>query len=387
MDYSIHRHPFGRNLLMISGLLLLIPLIIIKSPLFAAETVSRTDSISRPQLFVEIGGETFYSFQAGNNNLYGGLAAIMIDMELLVNRQFTLFSAFHFDSDKWHALLNPSLGTDPGDIDPGGIGLEVEEFFLKWAPGNSGFNLSAGKMLARIGFANQVHLSDFEFAIKPRVFSEYWGDNHGVYTEGLRASYLVQTGVLDLGFRLEASKTDLSETAMEVIPSMDLGLSIGNTNLGLKAFAKFDHQTEAHSFWNRLTADAHQAFIMEDGGGFNSFGGGLSIFHEYDAEKNLHFQTEWISRRFASQQYLGGYAFLKYTPSSSFRYGIMFQDLQLPALSQSGVVMENETSLVGNISYFPNDSQRIMVEYSHFPNSLFYGSMIMLKWTFVFNPK
>ncbi len=334
---------------------------------------------------LEIGGETFYTFSPESNKGIGGLAAIMVDMDVQIGERLFLFGAFHFDSSIWHDYLNkPSLLREAQpDYD---IELEVEEFFITWSPAMIPLEITAGRMFSVVSYANQLHLADFQFNMKPRIFTAYWGDNHGVALDGASVKWYRETDRNRVAFLAEAAKNGYDDEYRVFTTTLDMALNIGSIDWGLRGFGYFDHQANDHPFLKQLGGDNAFAPELEEGMGLNAWGGGTNILWKTPGNRSLFFQTEWVNRKINDHFLTGGYAFVVLEHSDKFSSSLMYQQLEIPDFQTGGGMdIVNERAYTVGLSYFPVYDHRLRIEYNHFSNSSFYDSMLLAKWTFFIN--
>lgn len=337
-----------------------------------------------PELTFEIGAETFYHIDTQSGNMMGGLAAIMIDISGKVNDRFSFFGAFHFDSSPWYELLNTPLFERQEAAIAYDIDLEVEEFFLDWKPLPGRIELRAGRRFSRLSYANQLHLADFEFNMKPRIYTSYWGNNHGLALDGLSLELAGGGERVNVSILAEAAKNNRASDHAIVTTVVDARYAKDFFDIGLRGFAYFDHQTERHPFLIHLYDDDLGWVGLNSGMGLNAWGGGFKGLWGFDENRFVHLQAEWVYRKIGNDFLTGMYAFLQVDVSEKITAGVMYQNLEMPVFTEHGLHSETEKAYTAGLSYFPQTGHRLRIEYSNFSNSTFYNDMIVVKWTFFF---
>ncbi len=341
-------------------------------------------SESYPFLIMEMGGETYskYSPEAGDG--IGGLAGIMVDLDGNLSEQMTFFGALHFDSSLWHDFLNkPAYIRKENSNNE--IGMEVEEFFITWKPDIANLEFTAGRMFSVISYANQLHMSDFQFNMKPRIFTEYWGDNHGLALDGGSIKWQYDAGRTRTAFLVEAARNGYQSEHTMLTSTVDFAFDMGNVDMGLRGFGYFDHQANDHPFFNNIPAsDAPfvDAVELNDGLGMNAWGGGANFLWDRPGDRSVFFQTEWVNRKFANDNFFGGYAFLVLNHTDKISSSIMYQQLELPDFESGAINVTEEQVYTVGLTYLPVYNHRLRLEYNHFTDNSFYDNMLLAKWTF-----
>ena len=334
-----------------------------------------------PSFFVEMGGESFYKYGLDSKKGILGLSAIMIDAGGNISPRLSFFSAFHFDSSPWQDLINHPMGERESEPQ---LELAVEEFFMNWLAIPEILTVSAGRRFSRISYANQLHLSDFQFNMKPRVFTEYFGENHGLALDGIRLKYHPQIGAVQASLQGEAAKGGYASEQLVLTAILDLGWQRGSFDFGWRAFGYFDHQENNHPLMKYLPADKDLSFLQQ-GLDLNAWGAGLNIVWAPMEAPRAFFQAEWFNRSFSDQNLKGGYAMAEWVHSPMISSIYMVQQLQIPDFSPTQMNTLTEKALTLGISVKPIESHRINFEYSQFSNSSFYNKMLLAKWSFMVN--
>ncbi len=336
-----------------------------------------------PEFHIELGAETFYGFDQGAGSGLGGLAAIMIDMEGSIHERVSVFSAFHFDSSVWHDFMNKVEG-DRQDLAFGyDIELEVEEFFITWEAIPGALDITAGRMFSVLSYANQLHLADFQFNMKPRIFTDYWGDNHGFALDGLSAKLYYQHGRLDASLITEAAKNGYESESLSATGVLDAAINLNGLNLGLRGFGYMDHQHDDHPFLYRFSHFGDVDYAFKEGLQLNAYGGGVNALWDTSPFFNSVFlQAEGVQRAFGDDTYAGGYAFVIFSHSERLETSFMYQQLEVPAWDNATILRDTEKAYIAGLSFFPWYNHRIRLEYHTYDNSMFYDNMLLLKYTF-----
>ena len=337
-----------------------------------------------PFLEIELGGETYYKYSPEPGDGIGGLAAIMVDLDGQLSERLTFFGAFHFDSSVWHDFLNKPafVRKENPDYD---IELEVEEFFITWKPEAADLEFTAGRMFSVVSYANQLHLADFQFNMKPRIFTEYWGDNHGLALDGASVKWFHEGGRSRTAFLVEAAKNGYQSEYTVLTSTLDFAFDMGNLDMGLRGFGYFDHQGNDHPLLNNISGShvsVADAVELNNGLGMNAWGGGANLLWYTPGDRSVFFQTEWVNRKFANDELIGGYAFLILNHTNKISSSIMYQQLELPDFGSQLVDVTNEKVYTVGLSYIPIYNHRLRLEYNHFSDSSFYDNMLLAKWTF-----
>jgi hypothetical protein len=351
------------------------------SEIFAGENDAESTYFSQPAFAIEVGAESFFHHDFRSNETLGGLAAIMIDMDARISQRFSFFGAFHFDTSPWYDFMNQPFIERQDAYFAYDIDLHVEEFYLTWAVVPERFELSAGRRFSMISYANQLHLADFQFNTKPRIFTEYWGDNHGMALDGIGLKWTVGHDNFSTSFLFEAAKNGYSADHTIAIGIVDARLELSALELGIRGFTYFDHQTENHPLFHYVPGQT-EWFLMDDGFSMNATGGGLNAYLPLNNNRSLLFQSEILNRKMAADNYFGMYGFLIFNYSTSIAGSVMYQQLDIPLLTEGFSDRTREHSVTLGVSYFPAPDHRVRIEYGHFSNSNFYRSMLLAKWTF-----
>ncbi len=341
------------------------------------------DTLNMSYLQIDLGGESFVAHDPAYGKSTAGLTAIMLDVDARINRRFSLFAAFHFDSEVWHGLINLPRAMRTDEARGPGLDLEVEEFFVSWSPLFPHLELTAGRMFSVSGYANQLHLADFHFNMKPRIFSAYWGDNHGLSLDGLSLKLSGRRGRAHAAFFVEAARNDQAREHSMLLTVADLRFGLEGFDLGFRGFAYADF----HSFDHPLYQYAPEASLPLPGLGGGDFGlhalgGGMNAMWPMGAGKNLFFQAEWMQRNAPGESFGGGYAFVVLDHSERFSSSLMLQQLEVAAFSRGQWQKQSEKALTLGLSYYPVPYQRFRLEYARFSQSLYYDRLLLLKWTF-----
>ncbi len=339
---------------------------------------------NNPSIVIELGAETFMHHDFSANAMIGGLAAIMIDIDGHLNDSFSFFGAFHFDTSPWHDFLNEPFDHRQDAGFAYDVELEVEEFFVDWDILPEHLELRAGRRFSRFSYANQLHLADFQFNMKPRIFTSYWGNNHGLAIDGLSLSLSGEAGPAKAVFFAEAAKNGLASAHTMITTVLDTRFDLGGLDLGVRGFAYFDHQTENHPLLFGIDETRFDLINLHSGLGLNAWGMGVSSLWDLHNGKALLLQSEWVNRKLGDDFLLGMYAFLQFDFSEKLSASAMYQQLEMPVLSNDRLITEKEQAYTLGVSWFPLPEHRLRLEYNHFNNSAFYNKMILLKYTFFF---
>ncbi len=337
-----------------------------------------------PFLIIELGGETYYKYSPEPGDGIGGLAAIMVDLDGQLSERLTFFGAFHFDSAVWHDFLNKPAFVRKADPDYD-IELEVEEFFITWKPEATNLEFTAGRMFSVVSYANQLHLADFQFNMKPRIFTEYWGDNHGLALDGGSVKWFHDTGRSRTALLVEAAKNGYQSSHTVLTTTLDFAFNVGDFDMGIRGFGYFDHQENDHPFLKYVPSShvsVADAVELNNGLGMNAWGGGANLLWYTPGDRSVFFQTEWVNRKLANESFFGGYAFLILNHTNKISSSIMYQQLELPDFGSQMVDDTNERVYTVGLSYIPIYNHRLRLEYNHFSESSFYDNMLLAKWTF-----
>lgn len=340
------------------------------------ERITRTD----PSFLIEVGAESFLYSGQRSSEVTGGLAAIMIDLDGRLSDRFSFFGAFHFDTSPWHAFLNQPMHERKDASFAYDIDLEVEEFFLTWLVVPGRLALSMGRRFSRVSHVNQLHLADFQFNTKPRVYTEYWGNNHGLALDGIGLTWLHETDRFAGSLTLEAAKNGHLSEQTTATAILDAQYDLGPMVLGIRGFSYFDYETEDHPLFHHFQDD--DLLLNDTRIGMNAAGGSLFMSMPLINNRSLLFQSKVLNRKMAGHNFLGMYGFLILSFSESIAGSIMFQQLELPAFHDSIQGHYHERGITLGLSYFPVPEHRIRLEFSKFENSSFYTDMLLLKWTF-----
>ncbi len=335
-----------------------------------------------PAFELKIGGEGFYSIEPATGNGFGGIAAIMVDMDASIHEHLDFFAAFHFDSALWDDFLNKPRLQREGLPPEHRIDLTVEEFFLSWIPMGEILEIMAGRRFSGFSYANRLHLADFQFNMKPRIFTTYWGDNHGLALDGISLRVTLPNDGFSTSFMVEAAKSAYGGDQTVMTSVLDAGFSAGNLDIGLRGFGYFDHQTFCHPLLNYCNEDISSQLTLDEGFALNAFGGGTNLLWKTGGRKSVFFQAEWIGRRIMSNFLYGGYAFAKLVHSEKVSSSFMVQQLEMPDFLGEEPNGRIERSYNPGISYFPMEKHRFRLEYHYSDNSIYYRNMLLFKYTF-----
>ena len=338
-----------------------------------------------PVFEIELGGESFYAFDLAEKQGIAGLSAIMVDIDGHISNRLRLFAAFHFDSSVWYDFLNMPLVNRQHDGSEYDLELEVEEFFLTYHTPLMNMEISVGRMFSVISYANQLHLADFQFNIKPRIFTEYWGNNHGLAMDGGSVKWTGNVGPLQPSLVAEVAKNRYESEALVFTTVLDLSWSRNMLYLGLRGFGYFDHDNPNHPMLHWLPANAGQLLQDKNQMGLNGLGVGFNALYNLGSERNVFFQSEWVNRSLSGQNYRGGYAFILWPLGDDFEGSFMVQQLERPLITDQNFVSVDEKAYTFGLSWFPLINHRLRLEYSVFDNSHFYNNMLTAKWTFYVN--
>lgn len=332
---------------------------------------------------IEIGGEIFSAFDAVDNHWMGGLAAIMVDVDVRVNNRLSLFGAFHFDSDVWHDFMNKPAFQRQEEGFAYDIELEVEEFFITWLAFPGKMELTAGRMFSVISYANQLHLADFQFNMKPRIFTDYFGSNHGLALDGFSSKFYTSNDLLTASVFVEAAKNGFDRDLLVLTGTTDLIVRMDDVSYGFRAFGYFDHQRSDHPAFMYIPSSELPFMVdLKDGFGLNAWGAGIHLLWEMQTHSSIFFQSEFVSRSLGEEFLRGGYAFLIFSHTPKLSSSFMFQQLEIPLFREKGWSTATETAYTFGLSYFPFEGNRLRIEYSRFHDSPFYNHMLLAKWTF-----
>jgi len=350
-------------------------------PVLADDTGEEAED--NPGFLIELGGELFYGYDTDSQEGLGGLAAIMIDMEGRLNKRVSMFGAFHFDSSVWHDFMN-RFADDRTDLALGhDVELEVEEFFVTFEALPGLLDLTGGRMFSVLSYANQLHLADFQFNMKPRIFTDYWGDNHGYAVDGLSAKLYREMTDVDISFIVEAAKGGHESEHLSLTGIADAVITNNQVSLGLRAFAFMDHQYQHHPMLYYLQTHPGVEWPMQEGFQVNAYGGGMNMLWDTPVFESLFLQTEWLERKWGDLLFTGGYAFAILSHSDRLESSFMYQQLQVPGFfSHEEIRKTTERAYTAGISFYPWSDHRLRLEYSTYDNSMFYDNMLLLKYTF-----
>ncbi len=335
-----------------------------------------------PALELKIGGEGFYSMDPTTGNGFGGIAAIMVDIDASIHEHLVFFGAFHFDSALWDDFLNMPHLQREGLLPAYRIDLTVEEFFLTWTPMGEILEIMAGRRFSGISYANRLHLADFRFNMKPRIFTSYWGDNHGLALDGISLKLSPALGGFSSSFMIEAAKSAYGGDRAVISSVIDVGFTAGGLDVGLKGFGYFDHQTFCHPFLNYCNEENFSQLNLNEGFSLNAFGGGANLMWKTAGKRSVFFQAEWAGRRIMSSFLYGGYALVELVHSEKISSSLMVQQLEMPEFAAEELKGVIERSYTFGVSYFPQERHRLRLEYHHSDNSIYYRNMLLCKYTF-----
>ncbi len=335
-----------------------------------------------PAFEIEIGGESFFMFEQADKRGLGGLSAIMVDLDGKLSDRIHLFAAFHFDSSVWHDFLNLPMDIRRNDASAYDVELEVEEFFLTYTSPLSKLEISVGRMFSVISYANQLHLADFQFNMKPRIFSEYWGSNHGLALDGGSVKWSVGQGPFRASLVAEAAKNSYETEAMVMTSVLDLVWKNEKVMAGLRGFGYFDHEHAGHPLLAWLP-DFPEIELSDHGKpGLNAFGAGMNAAWALTPGNYVFLQAEWMNRTLSGMNFNGGYAFILWPFGEKFEGSLMYQQLERPVISETQLSFIEEKAYTFGLSYFPLINHRLRLEYAIFNDSHFYENMFTAKWTF-----
>ncbi|TCO09772.1 hypothetical protein [Natronoflexus pectinivorans] len=351
--------------------------------LLNSTVMNSQNSMAIPQVDLEIGGELFAKQTTESGNYMMGVAAVMIDIDLVFNEKVSLFGAFHFDSSPWHDLLNETRQTRMTESSPYDIELEVEEFYLTWNATRF-LTVTAGRWFSRISPVNQLHLADFQFNMKPRIFTSYWGSNHGMAIDGIGTKLHYSTDNSELALKTEFAKNGIEKENTLFTNTLSYKHTNERTTINPRIFGYWEHQTTNHPFLALQDEENFKMRELRTGLKKNGWGGSLTISHNIRSNQSLLFTTEWMNRKYGSSNYPGAYAFLVYSPSENWSASIMYQQLKLP-LATDGVGTINEKSIISGISWFPYTNHRLRLEYQHYGEKIYHENMLLMKYTFIFD--
>ncbi|ASB49775.1 hypothetical protein CDL62_11825 [Alkalitalea saponilacus] len=350
--------------------------------LFCSDLNSQ-NSITKPDIDLEIGGEIFAKQTTESGNYMLGLAAIMVDVDVIFNDKISLFGAFHFDSSPWHDLLNETRQTRMGTPSPYDIELEVEEFYLTW--NTTGFlTITAGRWFSRISPVNQLHLADFQFNMKPRIFTSYWGNNHGMAIDGIGTKLYYNNSNSEMALKTELAKNGIEKENTLLTNTLSYTYHNETTTINPRIFGYWEHQSNLHPFFALEEEENFNNQELQTGHKINGWGGNLTIEQTMRNDQSLLFTAEWMNRKFGNRSYPGGYAFLVYSPTDKWNASIMYQQLKLPLL-EPGIGSMSEKSITTGVSWFPYQNHRLRLEYQHYGEKIYHENMLLLKYTFIFD--
>jgi len=330
---------------------------------------------------IEIGGEFFAKQAFEKKPFLTGLAAIMIDLDFQVSNRLSGFAAFHFDSGIWHSFINRSFIVDE-EKDHTDIELHVEEFFVAWNPINF-LELKAGRRYSRISRANYMHLADFEFNAKPRVFTTFFGDNHGLAIDGLSGEVKMESEKTSFSFLTEIGRNGDQSNNLIVTSTMEAGFESKNWNASIKGFSIFDHQQNDNPWFSKSISPERQNLLnLTEGLKMNALGASISLFTSVTKTLDINISTETFSRKLGNAKLFGGFGFARATFGKRFSLALMYQAVEIPTIENNSIASIREQSTTLGVSWFPTDRQRLNLEFSNFSNSPFYNNMVLLKYTF-----
>lgn len=340
----------------------------------------------KPKLKSEAGAELFFLQNTASSENLIGLAAIMIDLDMVISRQTTAFAAFHFDASPFYSLLNRSFQTE---LEPEyEIDLHVEELYALWEP-TAYFALKAGRRYSGISAVNESHLADFQFNMKPRIFTAYIGDNHGLAMDGLSMKWILPLGPGRLSWLTEAAKNSLTGKDWVITGILDWSsneIKNGYT-FGVRAFTYFDQQKKTDKLlYNTFHPEEYAMLYLQRDMNLNARGLSVSLAKETAGSRGIYFHAEWMQRRISRFFYSGGFAFVHLTLSEKWHAGLMYQHLELPFIEDGNLDRQTEYAIIPGLSYQPGNQHRIRLEYNHFENSPFYEPFLLMKYTFMISP-
>lgn len=344
------------------------------------------EQTGKPKLTPEAGAEFFFLQNTASSENLIGLAAVMIDLDMVISRQATAFAAFHFDASPFYSFLNRSFQTEMNpDYE---IDLHVEELYALWEPA-AYFALKAGRRYSGISPVNELHLADFQFNMKPRIFTAYIGDNHGLAIDGLSMKWTLPLGPGRLSWLTEAAKNSFSGKDWVVTAILDWSANeIKNGySFGIRAFSYFDHQkkTDKH-LYNTFHPEELAMLHLQKDMNLNAHGFSVSFAKETAGNRGLYFHAEWMQVRISRRFYSGGFAFVHMALSEKWYAGLMYQQLELPFIEGDQLDRLTEYSITPGLSYKSSPNQRIRLEIGLYENSPFFDQFLLLKYTFVIGP-
>lgn len=343
-------------------------------------SLTQPDSSFRPSVGLDVGGELFYKYGLHSNRHFGGLAAIMIDVDYNISRNITGFGAFHFDSSPFYDFMNRSFQTE--DSEHPDIELHVEEFFVEWTPVTF-FRLKAGRRYSRFSQVNQLHLADFQFSTKPRILTAYMGDNHGLALDGVSMQWLLHSGSSTFWWLTELEKTGFSGEDLSFTTVLNWRLAIGSSNLMVRTYGFFDHQQRPDNrLFNSFAPDEYALLPLDSVIGLNAWGGSVRFEALQSSGRPLILHAELMNRRVSDRYFTGGFAFVHYGFAERWIANMMYQQLDVPFIADSDLDFVTERSLTLGLSFIATPDQRIRLEYSYFHDSPFFDDMLLLKYTF-----
>jgi hypothetical protein len=350
------------------------------------ETGFKIDADRNRKLDFDLTGETFFAFDYRTRKGLGGLAHIMFDIDIHLTDIISVTGAFHFDTSPWQNFLNkPAAYRQENKVLAYDIKIEAEEFFIKLSQPIKNFDVYVGRMFSYISYANQLHVNDFQYNIKPRIFTDYWGNNHGFSLDGLRARLFTGRNNIVASLFIEAAKAGEYSENKVITAIADATFDLGTLQIGLRGFSYFDHQTSNHPMLRYLPLNQVERFNLRDEFGLNSHGIGFRAKWHGKLSEPVLFQTEWMNRRVSKDFYSGGYAFLIIPLKEKLMGSIMFQQLENAVLYDDDSYSNKEKAATLGLWYLPITDHRLRLEHSRYFNSLFYRSLTTIKWTFAVN--
>ncbi len=327
---------------------------------------------------LDLGGEFFAQQSLQNNESLIGLAAIMVDVDLYLNEKLTGFAAFHFDSSPWHSFLNRSYNYN--ETDEYDISLHVEEFHMQWQATKI-ISLKVGRRYAGISAVNAMHLADFDFSTKPRIFTMYYGDNHGLAIDGLSLKLEQSFGNSNISLENEWGKNSIHRNTGQLSSTLRYQYENDKNIIDARIYGYFDYQNAPENKLLNLF-DAADYYSLQPSNAFEMNAKGASLSYNYilSDQKNLLLHAELMTREIGKKSYMGGFAYLQAQFSEKWNASIMYQELKVPFFENSLLNAYTERITTLGISYEPNENQRIRLEYSNTNNNPFYDNMLLLKY-------
>jgi len=350
------------------------------------DTVAMSDTANPVQrsLDVDVGAELFAKYAFPDGGTMAGIGAIMVDADLRISPSVTGFGAFRFDGRSWYNYLNRGrLGDYKQEAE---YAFHVEEFFVLWQPIPL-LEIKAGRRYSRISPANQLHLADFEFNAKPRIFTAYMGENYGLGVDGISMQWNLEREKNHLYWLTEASKNSMNQRDLMITSSLGYIRKGLQHTISLRGFIIADHESwRGHRLLGAIHPLDYAKLYLIDEMDINTWGTSLVVDRALGNGRSLRLQGEYISQQIGGNWFRGGYAFLHYHFRPKWQVNLMYQALEVPELHPKYLLFthNNEQIITAGFAWLPNQDQRIRIEYTPYFNLDYY--VLLFKYTFMVRP-